>query len=139
MRPFTITRALLARPAVSFTTRTTIPTSIRLASTTSTSPASETTITRNASPVTSPPAPSHRYAVGLSISNNWPVYTVTKAAGQSKFTVIKRVEGDKKAFVQDLVEATGIPREEVILQPVTGHVQVKVRLCLPSARNVQRY
>ncbi|KAH7361803.1 hypothetical protein B0T11DRAFT_279630 [Plectosphaerella cucumerina] len=125
MRSFAIARALLARPAASFTTRAAIPSTIRFSSTTPSPSAPETTITRNTSPVTPNAASSRRYAVGLSSSNNYPIYAVSKAAGQSKFTIIKRVEGDKQAFIQDLVEATGIPREEIVLQPVTGHIQFK--------------
>ncbi|KAH6668126.1 hypothetical protein F5X68DRAFT_53341 [Plectosphaerella plurivora] len=125
MRSFAIARALLVRPAVPFTTRTVVPSAIRFSSTTPASSAPETTIIRNASPVTTPPTASRRYAVGLTSSNNYPVYNVTKAAGQSKFTIIKRVDGDKQAFIQDLVDATGIPREEIVLQPVTGHIQFK--------------
>ncbi|ROT38404.1 hypothetical protein SODALDRAFT_323887 [Sodiomyces alkalinus F11] len=138
-------RAFPARPTTITTllpSRATLPSIVRLSSTTSTpSPATTTaqedpstttttstttTITRNP-PSTPTPAPSHTrpYLINLSASNNYPVYPRTKAAGQSKFTVIKHVEGDKRAFVQDLCEETGLSRDHVVLQPVTGHVQVK--------------
>ncbi|OLN90025.1 54S ribosomal protein img2, mitochondrial [Colletotrichum chlorophyti] len=71
-----------------------------------------------------PPTP-RQYAVGLTASNSFPVYTRTKAAGQSKFTVVKKIEGNKNAFAKDLAREAGFPADEVKLNPVTGHVQVK--------------
>lgn len=123
-----LARALPGRYNLCRTTTTSfIPSTVRLSSTSAQSPATSTTITRNDPPASSSQKPltSRPYLINLTPSNNYPVYPRTKAAGQSKFTLIKHIDGDKRAFIQDLVEGTGIPRENVVLQPVTGHVQVK--------------
>ncbi|CRK26027.1 hypothetical protein BN1708_004089 [Verticillium longisporum] len=83
----------------------------------STSIAVETTIP--------PSKPMTAYLVDLTPSKNYPVYPRTKSAGQSKFTVIKRIAGDKRSFAQDLANATGLPREDITISPVTNHVQIK--------------
>lgn len=133
-----LSRALPARYNLCRTTTTSfIPSTIRLSSTSTQSPTTSTTITRNDPPASSSQKPltSRPYLINLTPSNNYPVYPRTKAAGQSKFTLIKHVDGDKRAFIQDLVEGTGIPRENVVLQPVTGHVQVKVCLSNPVSHS----
>ncbi|CRK44101.1 54S ribosomal protein img2 like [Verticillium longisporum] len=86
-------------------------------------PMTGSTIVRNA---TESAKPSERaYLVDLTPSKNYPVYPRTKSAGQSKFTVIKRIAGDKRSFAQDLANATGLPREDITISPVTNHVQIK--------------
>ncbi|WYZ43185.1 hypothetical protein EsH8_VI_000884 [Colletotrichum jinshuiense] len=109
-----LNKAALARPSLAtlFTPRTSafLP-SIRFSST-ATEASSATTTTRP-------------YVIGLTASNQYPVYARTKAAGQSKFTIVKKIEGNKKAFAEDLAREAGFPSEEVKLNPVTGHVQLK--------------
>ncbi|KAK1461595.1 hypothetical protein CMEL01_14549 [Colletotrichum melonis] len=110
--------AALARPQLTslLTSRTTafLP-SIRFSSTT----AAETTTT------SSPNTTARPYVVSLTPSNQFPVYARTKAAGSSKFTIVKKIEGNKKAFAQDLAREAGFAEAEVKLNPITGHVQVK--------------
>ncbi|TQN71750.1 54S ribosomal protein img2 [Colletotrichum shisoi] len=72
-----------------------------------------------------PAAVARPYVIGLTAGNQFPVYPSTKAAGSSKFTVVKKIEGNKKAFAQDLAREAGFPAEDVKLNPVTGHVQIK--------------
>ncbi|KAK1499418.1 hypothetical protein CCUS01_00142 [Colletotrichum cuscutae] len=111
--------AALARPQLTslLTPRTTafLP-SIRFSSTTA---AAETTTT------SSPNTTARPYVVSLTPSNQFPVYARTKAAGSSKFTIVKKIEGNKKAFAQDLAREAGFAEAEVKLNPITGHVQVK--------------
>lgn len=119
-----LTKALAARPAATLA-RSSILSSVRFSSTT-TEASAETTITRNAPAAPTQPTSTKGYVISRTPSDNLPVYPKTRAAGQSKFTIVKRVQGDKQAFVKDLVEGLGIPREEVVLQPLTGIVQIKV-------------
>lgn len=114
-------RALTGRPALTLTRSSALSPSIRFSSTTT--QASDSTIIRNAPVATTPTSKS--YAIELTPSEKLPVYPKTKAAGQSKFTIVKRVRGDKRAFIQDLMEGLSIPKDEISLQPVTGHIQVK--------------
>ncbi|KAJ0160927.1 hypothetical protein CTA2_7068 [Colletotrichum tanaceti] len=94
--------------------------SIRFSSSSSSSSSASTT------PAGPPAAAAARpYVIGLTAGNQFPVYPSTKAAGSSKFTVVKKIEGNKKAFAQDLAREAGFPAEEVKLNPVTGHVQIK--------------
>ncbi|WQF85358.1 Putative large ribosomal subunit protein mL49 [Colletotrichum destructivum] len=79
----------------------------------------------SASTTSAPAAAARPYVIGLTAGNQFPVYPSTKAAGSSKFTVVKKIEGNKKAFAQDLAREAGFPAEDVKLNPVTGHVQIK--------------
>ncbi|KAJ0299718.1 hypothetical protein COL5a_005077 [Colletotrichum fioriniae] len=109
--------AALARPQLHLLTPRTsafLP-SIRFSSTN----AAETTTT------SSPNTTARPYVVSLTPSNQFPVYARTKAAGSSKFTIVKKIEGNKKAFAQDLAREAGFAEAEVKLNPITGHVQVK--------------
>ncbi|GJC90098.1 54S ribosomal protein img2, mitochondrial [Colletotrichum liriopes] len=121
MRSALTSTAALARPSVSSLLRLTPRTasaflpSIRFSSTAAATSSTSTTQTPAARP----------YVIGLTAGNQYPVYARTKAAGSSKFTIVKKIEGNKKAFAQDLAREAGFPSEEVKLNPVTGHVQVK--------------
>ncbi|KAM0281141.1 hypothetical protein ACHAQH_003720 [Verticillium albo-atrum] len=117
----------LPRSAISLRCASTIPESSATITTETSIPSSEptttSTIARNASESVKPST--RAYLIDLTPSNNYPVYPRTKSAGQSKFTVIKRIAGDKRAFAQDLASATGLPREDITISPVTNHVQIK--------------
>ncbi|KAK2027304.1 hypothetical protein LX32DRAFT_640987 [Colletotrichum zoysiae] len=136
MRSALTSVAALARPSSllsSFLRSTRTPAflpSIRLSSTDAAAtaaaapPASTTTTTTTTASTTQAPV-ARPYLVGLTAGNQYPVYGRTKAAGSSKFTVVKKVEGNRKAFAQDLAREAGFPADEVKLNPVTGHVQIK--------------
>jgi hypothetical protein len=66
------------------------------------------------------------YHISRTPSQMLPVYHNSKAAGMQKFTMIKKVDGDKKVFIADLVAALSVPRENVKLNPVTGSINIKV-------------
>ncbi|KAL0936909.1 mitochondrial 54S ribosomal protein mL49 [Colletotrichum truncatum] len=109
-----LTRTALARPVTSLLLlprQTAFLPTIRFSST-ETSPATETSKTRS-------------YTVGLTNSNSYPVYKHDKAAGSSKFTIVKKIEGNNKALVQDLVQELGVPKENVKINPVTKHIEIK--------------
>ncbi|KAK1976260.1 hypothetical protein LZ30DRAFT_693012 [Colletotrichum cereale] len=124
MRSALTSTAALARPSLSSLllrpTRTPafLP-SIRLSSTDAASDAASASSATTQAPVARP------YLIGLTAGNQYPVYARTKAAGSSKFTLVKKIEGNKKAFAQDLAREAGFPADEVKLNPVTGHVQIK--------------
>lgn len=136
-----VTRAV-ARPSLS--------TTIRFASTSTTSAAATSTISTTTSSATAAPktnkmftaakaaklaaAPKSQkplvsapYSIGLTVSNSYPVYNTSKAAGSTKLTVVKKVEGDARGLVADLVRGLKFPQEEVKINPRTKHVLVKVR------------
>ncbi|KAK1579996.1 uncharacterized protein LY79DRAFT_563013 [Colletotrichum navitas] len=96
--------------------------SIRLSSTDAAAAAAASASTTTTATQTSAARP---YIIGLTAGNQYPVYARTKAAGSSKFTLVKKIEGNKKAFAQDLSREAGFPADEVKLNPVTGHVQIK--------------
>ncbi|KAK2056054.1 hypothetical protein LY76DRAFT_595504 [Colletotrichum caudatum] len=103
--------------------------SIRLSSTdavaAAAAPSASTTTTTTTTATTTQAPAARPYLVGLTAGNQYPVYGRTKAAGSSKFTVVKKVEGNRKAFARDLAREAGFPADEVKLNPVTGHVQIK--------------
>ncbi|KDN63982.1 hypothetical protein CSUB01_04201 [Colletotrichum sublineola] len=124
MRSALTSTAALAQPSLSSLLRQTttlsfLPSIRRLSSTDAAASATTTTTTQTA------PATARPYLIGLTAGNQYPVYPRTKAAGSSKFTFVKKIEGNKRAFVQDLAREAGFPADEVKLNPVTGHVQVK--------------
>nr|XP_036582117.1 54S ribosomal protein img2, mitochondrial [Colletotrichum truncatum]KAF6790777.1 54S ribosomal protein img2, mitochondrial [Colletotrichum truncatum] len=117
-----LTRTALARPVTSLLLlprQTAFLPTIRFSST-ETSPATETSKTRS-------------YTVGLTNSNSYPVYKHDKAAGSSKFTIVKKIEGNNKALVQDLVQELGVPKENVKINPVTKHIEIKARFHTSSS------
>ncbi|KAH0434518.1 mitochondrial large ribosomal subunit l49 [Colletotrichum kahawae] len=65
------------------------------------------------------------YLVNLTASNSYPVYRDDKAAGSSKRTVIKKIEGNRKALITDVSAAIKVPKENFRINPVTQHVEIK--------------
>lgn len=102
----TALRTAFAGPAT-FLPRSAIPPTVRFSST--------------ATPVSKP------YLISLTASNSFPVYRDDKAAGSSKRTVIKKIEGDRKALITDVSAALKVPKENFRINPVTQHVEIKVR------------
>lgn len=66
------------------------------------------------------------WGLGLTVSHGFAVYNRTKAAGSTKFTVVKKIEGDARGLVTDLVKGMRFPQEDVKINPRTKHVHVKV-------------
>ncbi|KAF6808598.1 hypothetical protein CSOJ01_07453 [Colletotrichum sojae] len=106
-----VTRAV-ARPFLS--------TTIRFSSTSTTDAAAAA-----ASTSTTTSSATARYSIGLTVGNSYPVYNTSKAAGSTKITVVKKVEGDPRGLVSDLVRGLKFPQEEVKINPRTKHVVVK--------------
>lgn len=55
-----------------------------------------------------------------------PIYKQFKKAKEYRFILVKKVEGDVSKFVEDLAEATGIPRDEMAVIPKNQFVEIKV-------------
>ena len=98
---------------------------IRLYATESlTIPSSTTTATSSAA--TSATTTSTPYLVSRTKSNRLPVYLRIQAGGSKRTTLIRRIDGDALALKADVQEALGVDKADVSLNPVTGHVVVKV-------------
>ncbi|KAF9871254.1 hypothetical protein CkaCkLH20_11175 [Colletotrichum karsti] len=117
-----ITRAVLARPTASAIPRTAflLP-SLRFSSTQSSTPPpptpaqTQTQMTKAAKP----------YIIGQTASGYWPVYKSVKSAGSSKYTIIKKIQGDRNALADDIAAQLGVPRADIKINPVTDHIRVK--------------
>lgn len=56
-----------------------------------------------------------------------PVYQIAKRGGNKKLTLVRHIDGSRDALAARLAHALGLPRKEVKINPVTGHVVVAVR------------
>ncbi|OHF02002.1 hypothetical protein CORC01_02581 [Colletotrichum orchidophilum] len=115
--------AALARPQLQLTSLLTPRTSAFLPSIRFSSTSAAATAETTTTPPTRTTA--RPYLISPTPSNHFPVYARTKAAGSSKFTIIKKIEGNKKAFAQDLAREAGFAEDDIKLNPVTGQVQIK--------------
>ena len=68
------------------------------------------------------------FLVSRTSSGNFPVYHLAKRGGNYKLTVIKKIEGNKQALRQSLVEELGLDDALVKVLVPTGHIEVKVGL-----------
>lgn len=41
--------------------------------------------------------------------------------------LIKKVDGDRKKLLEDLVETLGVSKQDIRLNPTTQHIELKVR------------
>ena len=57
--------------------------------------------------------------------NNLPIYLLRKRGGNLKVTRIKNIDGDRLAFKGELVRELGVGKDDVAVNSVTGHVNVK--------------
>lgn len=85
-----------------------------------------------ASTSTPQPAPSAlpqlRFHVGRTSSNQLPVYQDSKRGGNLHQTLIRKISGDARVLREDIREHLGLQEKDVVVNPVTGHVVVKVSL-----------
>ncbi|KAH8777628.1 mitochondrial large subunit ribosomal protein-domain-containing protein [Diaporthe sp. PMI_573] len=81
------------------------------------------------SPVPSTAAPTRQkqlsYLVERTPSKNLSVYNDARAGGTKKQTVVKKIVGDARALRDELVEELRFPRDDVKINPVTGHIKIK--------------
>lgn len=54
------------------------------------------------------------------------VYRKFASGGTRIVVLVKRVDGDRRKFVVDLTEALKLEKEDVRLNPVTQHIEIKV-------------
>ncbi|KAF6807792.1 mitochondrial large ribosomal subunit l49 [Colletotrichum musicola] len=134
-----VTRAVSLRPFLSTTIRFSSTSTTAAAASTPTTTSSATAAAPKvnkmftaakaaklaAAPKSQKPLVSAPYSIGLTVSNSYPVYNTCKAAGSTKITVVKKVEGDARGLVSDLVRGLKFPQEEVKINPRTKHVVVK--------------
>lgn len=79
-------------------------------------------------PVTSTQAPRQlTYAVGRTASNNVSVYNDKRSGGTRKETTIKKIQGNAQDLKKDLINELQFKKDDVNVNPVTGHVKIKVR------------
>lgn len=55
-----------------------------------------------------------------------PVYKYTKAGGNLKLTRLRKIDGDLQALRRDLMEAMKLEEKECRINPLTGHIFIKV-------------
>jgi hypothetical protein len=60
-------------------------------------------------------------------SRNLAVYQDAKRGGNYKLTLVKKVWGDTHALRMHLVQDLALPRREVTINQVTGHISIRVR------------
>lgn len=79
-------------------------------------------------PATSTKAPRQlTYAVGRTASNNVSVYNDRRSGGTRKETTIKKIQGNAQDLKKDLINEMKFKKDDVNVNPVTGHVKIKVR------------
>lgn len=79
-------------------------------------------------PTTSTQAPRQlTYLVGRTASNNVSVYNDKRSGGTRKETTIKKIQGNAQDLKKDLINELKFKKDDVNVNPVTGHVKIKVR------------
>lgn len=73
-----------------------------------------------------PAASATAYLVSRTRSNRLPVYLRTQAGGSKITTLIRRVEGDPLALRDEVKGLVGMEGRDVVVNPTTGHVVIKV-------------
>ena len=73
------------------------------------------------------------YLVERTASQNLSVYNDTRAGGSKKQTVIKKIVGDVHALRNEITNELGFSKDNVKINPVTGHIKIKVGKC-PAPR-----
>ncbi|KAK4132110.1 hypothetical protein BT67DRAFT_426010 [Trichocladium antarcticum] len=64
------------------------------------------------------------FHIGRSASGNFPVYQMSRAGGNKKLTVVKKVEGDAAAFQAELTTSLNLPADKVVYNQHTRHIVV---------------
>lgn len=66
------------------------------------------------------------YLVRRTPSVQLPVYRRWQSGGTRQVVLIKKVDGDRRRLLEDIVEGLGVAREDVRINPTTQHVELKV-------------
>lgn len=112
---------LLFRPSFVASTRflTTAATS------TSQTPPTPSPSSAASSTATSPQRKQLTYLVERTPSKHLSVYNDARAGGTKKQTVVKKIVGDARALRDEIVEELQFPRDDVKINPITGHIKIK--------------
>ncbi|UKZ67201.1 mitochondrial 54S ribosomal protein mL49 [Trichoderma atroviride] len=65
------------------------------------------------------------YIVRRTPSVQLPVYRRWMSGGTRQVVLIKKIDGDRRRLLEDLVGSLGIAREEVRINPTTQHIELK--------------
>ncbi|KAK4178936.1 hypothetical protein QBC36DRAFT_323648 [Triangularia setosa] len=76
--------------------------------------------------------PTYPFDIGRSATNNFSVYQLAKRGGNLKLTLVKKVEGNRIAFKEELGKALRLSPKDIKVSSLTGHVEVPVSLLLPG-------
>ncbi|KAK7701530.1 54S ribosomal protein img2, mitochondrial [Diaporthe eres] len=112
---------LLFRPSFVASSRflTTAPTA------TSQTPPTPSPSSPASSTATSPQRKQLTYLVERTPSKHLSVYNDARAGGTKKQTVVKKIVGDARALRDEIVEELQFPRDDVKINPITGHIKIK--------------
>lgn len=124
-------RLLLSKPAVRsspfFTTTRLVSTETTPSTQTSMPPPSSSQGSQ--APAAAPSAPKPKqltYLVEKTPSLNLPVYNEARSGGTRKETVIRKIVGSAQNMKQELIEELKFKKDDVNINPVTGHIRIKV-------------
>lgn len=100
---------------------------------TSTSQASSTPLPSSPAASTTTPAREKQltYLVERTPSKKLSVYNDARAGGTKKQTVVKKIVGDARALRDEIAEELQFPKDDVKINPVTGHIKIKVGRAVP--------
>ncbi|KFG87379.1 mitochondrial large ribosomal subunit L49 [Metarhizium anisopliae] len=65
------------------------------------------------------------YIVRRTPSIQLPVYRRFASGGNRQVVLIKKVDGDRKKLLDDLVETLGVSKQDIRLNPTTQHIELK--------------
>ncbi|TDZ13911.1 54S ribosomal protein IMG2 [Colletotrichum sidae] len=120
MLPSILLRSAFARPVLSTPITASLFPSIRFSST-ATAPASVATTPTT----TTVPLKRREYSIGLTTSNQYPVYLRYKGGRQHQNTIIRKIEGDRRALRNDLSRELSLPLEDIKINPRSQAILVK--------------
>jgi len=67
-----------------------------------------------------------RYVIRRTPSSQLPVYRKWMSGGNRMIVIIKKIDGDRSKFIQDLARDLEIKPVDIRLNPTTQHVEIKV-------------
>ncbi|OAA45386.1 mitochondrial large ribosomal subunit L49 [Metarhizium rileyi] len=65
------------------------------------------------------------YVVHRTPSVQLPVYRRFTSGGNRQVVLIKRVDGDRKKLMEDLIASLGVSKQDVRINPTTQHIELK--------------
>ncbi|PNY28882.1 Uncharacterized protein TCAP_01199 [Tolypocladium capitatum] len=65
------------------------------------------------------------YIVRRTPSTQLPIYRRWMSGGNRQVVLIKKIDGDRRKMLEDIVESLGIGREDIRINPTTQHIELK--------------